>query len=140
MDDKKIQITFRMDDKTNYLIKSLYEDDNCLSQNEFIEKAINFYASYIWANKNLNMINTSLLNSLRAAIKENENRTSSNIFKLSLEMSIMMNILAKGMDLPDEYIRELRHRCYETIKKQKGKYTFEDALHDANNFDGDEEY
>ena len=54
------------------------------------------------------------------------------MFRLAVEMGVTMNILALGMNVADEEIQELRGKCYHTIKKQRGKYTFEDALADAN--------
>lgn len=132
MDDKKIKITFRMDEETNLMIKAIYEQDNCSSQNEFIEKAIKFYISYITTEKHASYLNPAIYNAIKSAVKESESRTATNLFRLAVEMSITMNILADGLDFPVEKIREIRGRCVDTIKSQKGKYTFEDAMIDAN--------
>ena len=111
MDDRKVQITFRMDETTNYLIKTLYEQDNCASQNEFIEKAIKFYASYLNTNKNIDAFNSSLFTAIKGAIKENESKVSSNLTKIAIEISMMMNIIAKTTNLPKDYLRRLRAHC-----------------------------
>jgi hypothetical protein len=132
MDDEKVKITFRMDEETNRMIKAVYQQDNCNSQNEFIEKAIRFYVSYITTDKNSEFLNPAIYHAIKSAIKESESRTAANLFRLAVEMSIAMNILAEGMDIPTDHIREIRGRCIDTVKKQRGKYTFEDALVDAN--------
>jgi hypothetical protein len=36
------------------------------------------------------------------------------------------------MDIPTEHIQGLRGKCITTVKKQRGKYAFEDAMLDAN--------
>jgi len=132
MDDKKVKITFRMDEETNRMIKAVYQQDNCNSQNEFIEKAIRFYVSYITTDKNSEFLNPAIYHAIKAAIKESESRTATNLFRLAVEMGVTMNILAEGMDIPIEHIQDLRGKCITTVKKQRGKYTFEDAMLDAN--------
>ena len=140
MDSEKFVFPLRIDKTKQDMIKGLCKKANCFSQNEFIEKAIDYYISFLETNSYTDFLNPAIYNAIKAALKENENRTSANLFRLSVEMSIMMNLLAKGMDVPDEYVRRIRSRCVETVRNQKGKYTFEDAFHDANTFDGDEEY
>lgn len=132
MDDKKVKITFRMDEETNRMIKAVYQQDNCNSQNEFIEKAIRFYVSYITTDKNSEFLNPAIYHAIKSAIKESESRTATNLFRLAVEMGVTMNILAEGMDIPIEHIQDLRGKCITTVKEQRGKYTFEDAMLDAN--------
>ena len=132
MSDKKVQITFRMDEETNQMIKAIYKQDNCFSQNEFIEKAVKFYISYIATENSSEFLNPAIFHAIKAAIKESESRTATNLFRLAVEMSVAMNILAEGMDIPTQHIREIRGHCIDTVKRQRGKYTFEDALVDAN--------
>ena len=36
------------------MVDDLYENDNCASRSEFIEKAIQFYAGYIYAQRSQN--------------------------------------------------------------------------------------
>ena len=64
MDDKKVKITFRMDEETNRMIKAVYQQDNCNSQNEFIEKAIRFYVSYITTDKNSEFLNPAIYHAI----------------------------------------------------------------------------
>ena len=44
---EKIKFALRIAPETQQLVKELCERDNCQSQNEFIEKAIRFYAGYV---------------------------------------------------------------------------------------------
>lgn len=132
MDNEKVAFPLRMEKNTQSMVKAVYQQDNCNSQNEFIEKAIRFYVSYITTDKNSEYLNPAIYHAIKSAIKESESRTATNLFRLAVEMSISMNILAEGMDIPTEHIREIRGRCIDTVKRQRGKYTFEDALIDAN--------
>ena len=47
MPREKVKFALRISPETQQLVKDLYPRDNCQSQNEFIEKAIRFYAGQI---------------------------------------------------------------------------------------------
>ena len=44
MSDNKDRLTYRPEPETKQKIERWYQDDNCRSKNEFIEKAVNCYA------------------------------------------------------------------------------------------------
>ncbi len=49
MPREKVKFALRISPETQQLVKDLYPRDNCQSQNEFIEKAIRFYAGHVSA-------------------------------------------------------------------------------------------
>ena len=61
-------------------------------------------------------------------MKETENRQSANLFRLSVEMSMMMNILAAGLEIGDEDLRQLRGRCVAAVKRTKGKISMDETI------------
>lgn len=128
MSKEKVALTIRINPENLKLVKAIYSLDNCKSQNEFIEKAIKFYAGYVTTNANTNFLSPQLLEALRCALRETENKNSNNIFRLSVEMSMMMNLLAAGFEIEDEQLVELRTKCVKDVKKTKGRVTLEDAV------------
>lgn len=50
------------------------------------------------------------------------------IAETSFSPAMMMNILAAGMELTDEDLRELRGRCVREVKETRGRISFEDAV------------
>lgn len=118
----------RMSSDTSEMVRALYKHDNCSSQNEFIEKAVEFYVSYLTTNNHTSFLNPMLLSAVKASLKDNENRMASHLFNLSVEMSMMMNILAAGLEVTDEQLYKLRGRCIREVRASKGKISFEDAL------------
>ena len=44
MSDNKDRLTYRPEPETKQKIERWYQEDNCRSKNEFIEKAVNCYA------------------------------------------------------------------------------------------------
>ena len=109
------------------LADTLYKKDNCDSKSEFIEKAVLFYAGYLSAEDNKTYLPNIVTSTLKSIVAESDHRQNRMIFKLAVEMDMMMNILAAGMELTDEDLRELRPRCVREVKETRGRISFEDA-------------
>ena len=107
---------------------SLLEGDNCKSRSEFIDKALNFYMGYLVSEDTTGYLSKLLISAMQGIMKETENRNASNLFRLSVEMSMMMNILAAGLEISDEELRSLRGRCVQQVKKTRGKVSMEEAI------------
>ena len=106
----------------------LLERDNCKSRSEFIDKALNFYMGYIVSEDTTGYLSKILISAIQGILKETENRNANNIFRLSVEMSMMMNILAAGLEISDEELRSLRGRCVQQVRKSRGKISMEEAI------------
>lgn len=52
MSESKDRLTYRPEPETRQKIEQWYEADNCRSMNEFIDKAVSFYADWLSANRN----------------------------------------------------------------------------------------
>ena len=107
---------------------SLLEGDNCKSRSEFIGKALNFYMGYLVSEDTTGYLSKILISAMQGIMKETANRNASNLFRLSVEMSMMMNILAAGLEISDEELRSLRGRCVQQVKKTRGKVSIEEAV------------
>jgi len=114
------EITEKMD--------NLLERDNCKSRSEFIDKALNFYMGYLVSEDTTGYLSKILISAMQGILKETENRNANNLFRLSVEMSMMMNILAAGLEISDEELRSLRGRCVQQVKKTRGKVSMEEAI------------
>ena len=95
---------------------------------EFIEKAVDFYIGYLGSQSSTTYLSKILLEAISGTLKETENRQSANLFRLSVEMSMMMNILAAGLEISDEDLHTLRGRCVQEVKRNKGRINMEDAV------------
>ena len=106
----------------------LLESDNAKSRSEFIEKALQFYMGYLTSENSTEYFSKVLISAMQGLLRESENRNSGNLFRLSVEMSMMMNILAAGLEISEDDMRKLRGRCVNEVKKTKGKISMEDAV------------
>ena len=127
MPRNKIKFALRISPEMQELVKELCPRDNCQTQNEFIERAIRFYAGYVSGKEAMEYLPPALVSAIRAAVKASEDRLSRLLFKLAVEMDMMMNILAAGMELTDEDPRELRPRCVREVKETRGRISFAGA-------------
>ena len=105
----------------------LYEDDNCGSRSEFIEKAIQFYAGYLYAQKSQDYMPKVITSTLKGMVAENSNQISRVLFKMAVEQAITMNVVAATCGISREQIDKLRGICVSQVKRSNGAYSFEDA-------------
>ena len=108
-------------------VRKSYKDNNCRSESEFIEKAIEFYWGHLSADVNTNYLATAITSSFDGRLSMMEDRLSSLLFKLAVEMSMTMHIMAWQFDVPEENIQALKGYCVEEVKRLNGKISFEKA-------------
>ncbi len=128
MPREKIKFALRMSPETQQLVRELYPRDNCRTQNEFIEKAIRFYSGYVSGQDACEFLPAALTDALRSTVRDSENRTCRLLFKLAVELDMVMNVLAAGMEIPQEDLDRLRGRCVREVKSTNGSVTHKDAV------------
>lgn len=135
MTDEKVKFLMRIDPATDRKIKNSMPLANCRSQNEFVEKALQFYCDYLASQDCFSVLPPMLVSAIRSTVQLSENRICRLLFKLAVEMDMMMNILAAGMEIPEEQLRELRGRCVQEVKKTRGMISLDDAVEYQNGGD-----
>ena len=128
MPREKIKFAMRIKPETQELVREWYPKDNCQSQNEFIEKAIHFYVEHLSAQESTRFLPSALVSALRATVQGSENRISRLLIKLTVEISMMRNVLAAGLEIDSSQLDALRWQCVQEVKKTNGTITFKDTL------------
>jgi len=54
------------------------------------------------------------------------------IFKLAVELGILMNVVAYGMEIDPVVLDQLRNKCVQEIKRTNGIITLKDAVNYQN--------
>ena len=109
-------------------METLCEPNNIKNKSEFIYNAVDFYIGYLTSQNSTTYLSKILLDAIDGTLKMTENRQSANLFRLSVEMSMMMNILAAGLEINEEELHSLRGRCVQQVKKTRGKVSMEEAI------------
>ena len=129
IDEKEIKRRFQLWLKPSVLnmAEELYEGDNCASRSEFIEKAIMFYAGYLYAERARDYLPRIVTSTLKGIVDESDNRISRILFKLAVEQAITMNVVAATCGISRDQLDKLRGMCVSQVKKTNGAYSFNDA-------------
>ena len=109
-------------------LNSLIPLQNVANVSQLIAKAVDFYLGYLGTNDATEFLSETLVGVVDSSIRQTEGRNATNMFRLAVEMDIIMRILATGMDIPNEVIENLRGKSIKAVKKNNGKVKFEDAL------------
>ena len=96
---------------------------NSKSRSEYLE-----YAGYVSGQDATAYLPPALASVLRGTVQDTENRICRLLFKLAVEQDMVMNVLAAGMEIPDEQLKALRGRCVQDVKKTSGSISLDDAV------------
>ena len=109
-------------------VEEHYREDNCRSQSEFIEKAVNFYIGYLTSEDKKGYLPSVVTSTLKSIVAESDNRQNRMMFKLAVEIAIMQNLVALQQDIDPLSLERLRGDCVKEVKRLNGSFSFEDAL------------
>lgn len=113
---------------TQEKIQKNYEDDNCKSPSEFIEKAILFYAGYLTANDYKGYFPNVIVSTMKGSLDSLENRMASLLFKMAVELSMNLHVTAASNEIDEGALSRLRGMCVEEVKRLHGSVSMENAV------------
>ena len=103
-------------------------DGNCKSRSDFLDQAALFYAGYLSGKDACAYLPPALVSAIKGTIQSTENRIARLLFKLAVELDLVMNILAAGMEVSESDLKQLRERCVQEVRQTGGNITFLDAV------------
>lgn len=124
----KVRLHLRLTPEIHRLISEYEKKDNCTTMNEIVERAVEFYVGYLSAEDCLRFLPPTLAAAVRGTVRDSENHICSLLFKLSVELNMMMNVLASELDTSLETLERMRGRCIQEVKKTGGSIAFTDAV------------
>ena len=128
MTEEKVKFLMRIDPDTDRKIKAAMSSTNCRSQNEFVEKALRFYCDYLAAEDVADFLPPIFVHALQGTLQCSEDRIARLLFKLTVEMSMMMNVLAIGLEIDANQMDRLRGQCVQAVKKSNGSISFKGTV------------
>ena len=114
----------RLDDLTRWKIDYWYKQADCESRNEFVAKAVNFYADYLAGLEN-SILPTAVQSAIDGRLGMFEDRIFKLLYKLTVEMDMGMSAALDCIQVDDDYLRKLRADSVRTVKATNGLLTFE---------------
>lgn len=102
------------------------------SRNEFLIEATQFYMGYLNKDNDARFLTESVDLSISNSVTKMEDRIAKVLFKLAVEMSMMMNLLAANLEIKDDTMSVLRRKCIDELKKSSGSLSFEKTMNKMN--------
>ena len=105
-----------------------YQQLDCISKSEFIEKAIQFYVSYLSAEDGGSYLPNAFLSTMKSIVAESDNRHNKMMFKQAVELAMLLNVVAASFKIDRDTLGRLRGECVKEVKKTNGSFTLDDAV------------
>lgn len=127
METQKRKFALWIRAETMETIEALYKKDNCRSRSEFIEKAVLFYSGYLRAEETEGYLPAVVISAMQGSLGRYEDRTARLLFKMAVELSMLIHTVAATNEIEEESLSRLRGMCVREVKNLKGSVTLEDA-------------
>lgn len=123
--NQRSKVTLRLPEEKIKQLDNFVELSDSRSRNAFIEEAIDFYGGYMMANKN-RYLPIAVVSSLESVVKLSEDRIARLLFKNTVELAMMLNVVAANYEIDPDTMKKLRKQCVSEVKGTIGKINFED--------------
>ena len=128
MDNKnENRFPLRLDDVTRWKVESWYKKDDCQSRNEFVVKAVNFYADYLAGQVN-GVLPVAIQSAIDGRLGMFEDRLAQLLYKLAVETDMGLSAVLDCIQLDADYLRKLRANSVKSVKATNGLLTFEQKV------------
>ena len=134
---KKRRFPLYMTAEQDAEVNAFVDNGYAKSQNDFINKAIEFYIGYLRNNKNLDYIAPILSTVMKSQMQSIEKNLSEILFKLAVEVAKSNHITAYYNEMTEERLQQLNDLCCQDVASNNGIIQFEDAYRFQHGEDGD---
>lgn len=124
MSENKDRLTYRPEPETRQKIEQWYELDNCRSMNEFIDKAVSFYADWLSANCN-DMLPRAISSAMNGRLKILEKNLSAMSFNHAVELDMLVGIISDITHLDRDDLKRRRTPSVKNVKQTNGRISLE---------------
>ena len=124
MSESKERLTYRPEPETRQKIEQWSEVDNCHSMNEFIDKAVSFYADWLSANCN-DILPRAISSAMNGRLKILEKNLSSMSFNHAVELDMLVGIISDIAQLDRDDLKRRRAQSVKNVKQTNGRISLE---------------
>ena len=125
--ENRDRLALRMGPDTKRKIDQWYEAAGCHSRNQFVEQAVNFYADHLALQDN-SSLPKAVTSALDGRLGMFEDRLASLLYKHSVELDMVMGILADSYEFTEEDMRRRRADSVRNVKQTNGRLSFEQKV------------
>jgi hypothetical protein len=118
--ESKDRLALRMQPDTRRKIEQWYQAADCRSMNEFVEKAVNFYADYLALNDSNALLPKSITAAIDGRLGMLEKNLSAISFEAMVELDMMAGIVAEYFEFTEDELRRRRAQSVRNVKQTNG--------------------
>jgi hypothetical protein len=134
MNKEENRLNFRMSPETAEKLEHWYRQDGCRSKNEFLERAVNYYADHLAAGAST-MLPRAVQSAIDGRLQLLEHRLSSLLFKQAVELDMGLSLLAECVNLDESVLRKQRAKSVNDVKRTNGQLRLEQKVRTQEPFD-----
>lgn len=124
----KQKVTIFLTPSMKKKIEENYRADNCRSQSEFVEKAVDFYLGYL-NTKNASAFLPEVLTTILIGIMDDfAQRIGRQLYKVAVEQNLCNHILISDTDMDQRTYQLMRGRSVREVDSTNGRITFKEVL------------
>lgn len=127
MSDKK-RHTIWIDDEIWQELLCLYKRDNCSTQNEFVEKALQFYIGYLNTHNASVFLPEAIASVMIGTMENYAHRIGLQLYKLAVEQNLCNHILIEDTDMDMRDYQFLRGRSVREVQSTNGRISFKEVM------------
>lgn len=109
-------------------VREHYLTDGCRTQNEFVERAIQFYCGYLNSKKTGDYLPGTVAATLEGVLLQFGDRMGRLMFKQAVDLAMVGRLIAADADIDKVTLERLRDRCVQDVKQTNGQISFRDIM------------
>lgn len=125
---EKIKFALYLQPESMEQVEHWYRLIECRSKSEFIENAIQFYVGFLMADDGGTYLPNAFLSNMKSIVAESTSQIGKMLFKQSVELAMLMNIIAASQDIDRDTLSRLQGECVKEVKRTNGNFSFKDAV------------
>ena len=140
MSNDRNRLALRMRAETAQKIEQGHKASNCRSKNEFVEKAVNFYADYLALNSDNQLLPKAVLSTIEGRLGLLEKNLSAATFNHAVELDMLVGIIGQSYQFSQNDLEKRRAQSVRNVKATNGRVSLEKCAraYDSNDWDDDE--
>ena len=139
MGNDRNRLALRMRTETAQKIEQWHKASNCRSKNEFVEKAVNFYADYLALNSDNQLLPKAVLSSIEGRLGLLEKNLSAATFNHAVELDMLVGIIAQSYQFSQNDLEKRRAQSVRNVKATNGRVSLEKCARAYDNHDWDDD-
>jgi hypothetical protein len=105
------------------------------TRSDFIDDAVKMYSTWLGGKNYTKFIVPAYESVVEGIVNNGLNKVSRNLFKLSVEVCMLMRAIAYAYELDDNQLAEIRKECIKEVSELNGTIHLEDWVNRARNID-----